>query len=421
MHRLSNKRVLVGVTGGIAAYKAAELIRCLRRHGAETRVVMTAGACEFITPLTLQALSGNPVHTSLLDPEAEAGMGHIELARWADVIMIAPATADFIAQLTTGQGKDLLSAICLATHASIYLAPAMNQGMWEHKATQQNIACLRQRGVTLFGPDKGAQACGETGYGRMLEPEAIAHELAQTFHMGLLSGRRVLITAGPTREAIDPVRYISNHSSGKMGFSLARAAVDAGAAVTLVTGPVSLVTPDRVHRINVESAEEMYQSVLRVLGEAEHDIFIGSAAISDYRPANAATCKIKKDHHDTNEKLLIELIRNPDVLMSVARLEEGRPFTVGFAAETRNVLLHAREKMKNKSLDMIIANDVGNSTIGFNSDDNAVSVLWGEEHLSFPVMSKLILARKLIAHIAGVNVGKGAMHDMARPVKGECI
>ena len=342
MQRVSNKRILIGVTGGIAAYKVAELIRYLRRHGAEVHVVMTQGACEFITPLTLQALSGNPVHTSLLDPKAEAGMGHIELARWPDAVMIAPATADFIAQITTGQGKDLLTTICLATHAPIYLAPAMNQKMWEHQATQQNIACLRKRGVQMFGPDKGEQACGEIGFGRMLEPEAIAYALAQTFQTGLLSGKRVLITAGPTKEAIDPVRYISNHSSGKMGFSMAAAAAEAGAEVTLVSGPVSLPTPERVHRLNVESAEEMYKNVLEALRNKKYDIFIGSAAISDYRPTTVATRKIKKNHHDLNETLVIDLVRNPDILMSVASLEDNRPFTIGFAAETHDMLEHAQ-------------------------------------------------------------------------------
>jgi len=412
MRRLCNKRILVGVTGGIAAYKAAELIRCLRRYGAETRVVMTQSACEFITPLTLQALSGNTVHTCLLDTEAEAGMGHIELARWADAIVVAPATADFIALLATGQGKDLLSAICLATHAMVCIAPAMNKGMWDNLATQDNIACLLQRKIKIFGPDNGVQACGEIGAGRMLEPHTIAKSVADVFCTGLLSGRRVLITAGPTLEAIDPVRYISNYSSGKMGFSLARTAVDAGADVTLITGPVALTTPEKVHRINIESAEEMLSAVLNVINNVRQDIFIGSAAVSDYRPVSVASCKIKKDRNDAHETFTLELIRNPDVLMKVSHLKKRRPFTVGFAAETKNLIIHAKEKRKYKKLDMIIANDVSRTDIGFHSDDNAVTVLNDEGCTSFPRMSKCLLARQLISSIAHSYSKENVIHDI---------
>ena len=400
MYKLNNKRILVGVTGGIAAYKAAELVRMLNRSGAAVRVAMTGGACEFITPLTLQALSGNPVHTDLLSPEAEAGMSHIELARWADAILIAPASADFIAQLATGQGGDLLSTVCLATRAPICLAPAMNKQMWANAATQKNIACLQKLMMHIFGPDTGMQACGETGFGRMLEPQAIAEELAGIFQTDILTGRRVLITAGPTRESIDPVRYISNFGSGKMGFALAAAASEAGAEVNLIAGPVSLPTPDRVQRIDVESAVDMQQAVLQILADTPQDIFISSAAVCDYRAEGTAMCKIKKNHADTNETLTLKLVRNPDILMTVSRRTKNRPFTVGFAAETHDVIEYAAEKMKNKCLDMIIANDVSDANIGFNSDNNLVSVLGGDKCISFPLMSKTVLARRLIALIA---------------------
>ncbi len=400
MRRLSNKRIIIGITGGIAAYKAAELVRTLKFFGSDVRVVMTEGACEFITPLTLQALSGNPVHTNLLDTEAEAGMGHIELARWADSILIAPATANFISQLAVGQGKNLLSAICLASSAPLYLAPAMNQRMWANDATQRNISILKQRGITLFGPEKGLQACGDYGFGRMTEPDYIAKKLADTFDTSLLTGRRVLITAGPTRESVDPVRYISNHSSGKMGFALATAAEEAGADVTLVSGPVNLQTPDRVHRINVESAREMWQHVRDNLRSKYCDIFISCAAVSDYRPANSANCKIKKNPDNSSEMLILELVRNPDILKSVSMLEINRPFTVGFAAETCNLLSHAKNKMKHKQLDMIIANDISNKDIGFGSDNNEVSVLYGDKITVLPLVAKSIIARQLIKLIA---------------------
>ncbi|MEH6557792.1 MAG: bifunctional phosphopantothenoylcysteine decarboxylase/phosphopantothenate--cysteine ligase CoaBC [Oceanicoccus sp.] len=392
MQQLTNKQILVGVTGGIAAYKAAELIRRLQDHGATVRVVMTRAAQAFITPLTLQALSGNPVHCDLLDSEAEAAMGHIELARWADLILVAPASADFMARLATGQADDLLATVCLATNANIAIAPAMNQGMWRDQSTQQNLQTLINKQVMVFGPGDGSQACGDIGPGRMLEPEQLAVEAANTFKTGSLDGVKMIITAGPTREAIDPVRYISNHSSGKMGFALAQAAVDAGAAVTLIAGPVSLATPDRVTRINVNSAAEMYQAAIAAVPDC--DIFIGSAAVADYRPAEIAGQKIKK----STDTMTIELVRNPDIIADVSKHPQ-RPFTIGFAAETQDVESYARGKLEKKNLDLIIANDVSNTDIGFNSDDNAVNVIWSDGQLSLPLASKQQLSRSLIDEI----------------------
>ncbi|MDX9873574.1 MAG: bifunctional phosphopantothenoylcysteine decarboxylase/phosphopantothenate--cysteine ligase CoaBC [Spongiibacteraceae bacterium] len=391
--RLANRRILLGVTGGIAAYKSAELIRRLRDHGAEVRVVMTPAACEFITPLTLQALSGNPVHLDLLDPAAEAGMGHIELARWADAVLVAPASADFMARLAQGMADDLLTTLCLATAARIALAPAMNQGMWADPATAANVATLRERGIHLFGPAAGAQACGDIGPGRMLEPDQLVTETAALFQSRLLDGVRVTITAGPTREALDPVRYLSNHSSGKMGFALAAAAADAGAITTLIAGPVTLCTPERVQRIDVESAQQMYDAAMQQL--ASTDIFIAAAAVADYRPAQVAGQKIKKQ----SETLTIELVRNPDIVASVAAARP-RPFTVGFAAETDALLDHARDKLERKRLDMLIANDVSVPGIGFNSDDNAVTVLWAQGELALAQCSKRQLATELVALVA---------------------
>ena len=393
MKQLSNRHILLGITGGIAAYKSAELVRRLKDRGAEVKVVMTAAAMEFITPLTLQALSGHPVHTTLLDPEAEAGMGHIELARWADVILVAPASADFIARLTSGRGDDLLTTLCLATPAPIALAPAMNQGMWRDPATQANLDTLRQRDIALFGPAAGEQACGDIGPGRMLEVDEIADLTADLFPNRALEGIKLRITAGPTREAIDPVRYISNHSSGKMGFALAAAAADAGAQVTLISGPVNLATPERVSRIDVSSAQDMYDASLADLQDC--DIFIACAAVADYRPSEAVDQKIKK----SADTMTLSLVRNPDIVSSVASSPQ-RPFTVGFAAETQEVLHYARDKLHRKKLDMIIANDVAGSDIGFNSDDNRVIALWGEGEQAFDTMSKTQLSRHLIALIA---------------------
>jgi phosphopantothenoylcysteine decarboxylase/phosphopantothenate--cysteine ligase len=396
MQQLCNKRILLGITGGIAAYKAAELVRILKKAGAEVRVVMTAGAMEFITPLTLQALSGNPVHHALLDPEAEAGMGHIELAKWADLLLVAPASANFIARLTQGSGDDLLTTICLATEAPIALAPAMNQAMWREPITQANIARLtdlKGSKLHMFGPAEGVQACGDVGPGRMLEPEQIAAHAADLFETGLLAGLEVVITAGPTREAIDPVRYISNHSSGKMGYAIAAAARDAGARVTLISGPVVIPAPERVNCVRTESARDMLDASLAMLGRC--NIFIAAAAVAAYRPMTAAHQKIKK----SADSMELTLVKNPDVVATVAA-HELRPFTVGFAAETQDVDVYARDKLVRKNLDMIVANDVSLSEIGFNSDQNAVTVFWAENQQSFAQMSKQALARELVELIA---------------------
>jgi phosphopantothenoylcysteine decarboxylase/phosphopantothenate--cysteine ligase len=389
MGHLSNRHILLGVTGGIAAYKSAELVRRLQDHGAEVRVVMTRAAQEFITPLTLQALSGNPVHTDLLDPAAEAAMGHIELARWADLVLVAPASADFIARLAHGHADDLLTTVCLATPAPLAIAPAMNQGMWRDPATHANIELLRSRDVACFGPAEGSQACGDIGPGRMLEPDQLAARAAELFPSRRLDGKRVVITAGPTREAIDPVRYISNHSSGKMGFALAQAAVDAGAHVTLIAGPVALRTPERVTRVDVESAQQMFDAALARI--AECDVFIAAAAVADYRPAQVVSDKIKKQ----NAELTLTLVRNPDIVATVAQ-SRPKPFTVGFAAETQHVREYARDKLERKNLDLIVANNVAQPGIGFNSDNNAVTVLWRSGELEIGERSKTLLARELI-------------------------
>jgi phosphopantothenoylcysteine decarboxylase/phosphopantothenate--cysteine ligase len=393
MAHLFNRNVLLGVSGGIAAYKSAELTRQLLELGANVRVIMTRGAQEFITPLTLQALSGNPVHTELLDAEAELGMSHIELARWADLLLVAPATADLLARLAAGRADDLLTTVALATAAPLLLAPAMNQQMWRDEATAANVATLCARGCALVGPASGEQACGDIGPGRMEEPAVIAAAAAGLFESGLLEGKRVLITAGPTREALDPVRYISNHSSGKMGYALAQAAVDAGAVTTLVSGPVTLAEPDHVRVLRVESANQMLDQCLQLLSEC--DIFIGCAAVADYRPAVIEKRKIKKGP----EEISLQLVRNPDIVAAVAASEQ-RPFTVGFAAETNDLLAHAREKMARKGLDMIVANDVSDTSIGFNSDNNAVTVLWADGAQELALAGKAALARQIIQLIA---------------------
>ncbi len=393
MQQLNNKQIILGITGGIAAYKAADLVRRLKEHGAAVRVVMTRGAQQFITPMTLQALSGNPVHTDLLDPAAEAAMGHIELARWADLVLIAPATADCLARLAQGRADDLLMTLCLATGAPLAVAPAMNQAMWRDAVTQGNIAALRQRAVEIMGPGEGSQACGDIGPGRMLEPVELAERVAALFDTGSLAGRKVVITAGPTREAIDPVRYISNHSSGKMGFALAEAAAEAGASVTLIAGPVHLATPPRVRREDVISAAQMLEAVQNQL--ADCDIFIAAAAVADYRPAQVAEQKIKK--HD--QAMQVAMVRNPDIVATVAA-SSPKPFTVGFAAETEQLIDHARGKLRRKNLDLVIANDVSDNTIGFNSDNNAVTVIAADEEQALPVISKHQLARQLIDIIA---------------------
>jgi phosphopantothenoylcysteine decarboxylase/phosphopantothenate--cysteine ligase len=393
MAHLFNRNVLVGISGGIAAYKSAELVRQLQELGASVRVIMTRGACEFITPLTLQALSGNPVHTQLLDAEAELGMSHIELARWADVLLIAPATADLLARLAAGRADDLLTTVALATAAPLLLAPAMNQQMWRDQATAANVATLAARGYTLVGPASGEQACGDIGPGRMEEPAAIAAAAAKLFETGLLEGKRVVITAGPTREALDPVRFISNHSSGKMGYALAQAAIDAGARTTLVCGPVNLTAPDHARVVRVESAADMLEQCLLLLPEC--DIFIACAAVADYRPASIEQQKIKKGP----EQISLLLVRNPDIVATVAA-SERRPFTVGFAAETNDLLAHARDKMVRKGLDMIIANDVSDRSIGFNSDSNQATVLWPGGEQPLPLTGKGTMARQIIQLIA---------------------
>jgi phosphopantothenoylcysteine decarboxylase / phosphopantothenate---cysteine ligase len=391
---LNNKRILLGISGGIAAYKSAELVRRLMDHGADVRVVMTRAAQEFITPLTLQALSGNPVHTELLDPEAEAGMGHIELARWADLVMIAPASADLMARLAQGKADDLLTTLFLATPARVVLAPAMNQGMWRNASTQANSTLLEKRGVTLLGPAEGSQACGDVGPGRMLEPDQLAALTAQQFQSGLMAGKKVVITAGPTREAIDPVRYISNHSSGKMGYALAEAAAEAGATAILISGPTQLACPDRVNRIDVVSAQEMHDASMAAISDC--DLFIASAAVADYRPAQLAEQKIKKTGQDT---MTIELVKNPDIVTAVAA-STPKPYTVGFAAETQDVLAYARGKLERKNLDLVIANDVSQAGIGFNSDRNQVTLVWPKGEESLDENNKSQLARDLIERIA---------------------
>lgn len=393
LNSLTNKRILLGLTGGIAAYKSAELTRQLKTAGAEVRIVLTPAAAEFITPLTLQALSGNPVHQHLLDPEAEAGMGHIELAKWADLVLIAPASADFIARLAAGMGNDLLTTLCLATDAQIAIAPAMNQAMWRDQRTTDNVAALEQLGMEIWGPGVGDQACGDSGPGRILEPQQLAELCAAEFEQGTLSGMQVCITAGPTREAIDPVRYISNHSSGKMGYALAEAAAEAGAKVTLISGPVSLAPPARVELVRVDSAQEMLDAAEKQLGNC--DLFIAAAAVADYRPASVAEQKIKK----SNDQMTIELVKNPDIVATVASHPQ-RPFTVGFAAETEKVIEHARGKLERKKLDLVIANDVAQPGIGFNSDDNAVTVVSADDQQRIDQTSKHKLARTLIGLIA---------------------
>ncbi|WP_303759246.1 bifunctional phosphopantothenoylcysteine decarboxylase/phosphopantothenate--cysteine ligase CoaBC [Alcanivorax jadensis] len=394
MHRLVNKRILLGVTGGIAAYKAADLVRRLQDVGAQVRVVMTQGACEFITPLTMQALSGHPVHTTLLDPTAEAAMGHIELARWADLVLIAPASANFMARLAHGHGNDLLATLCLATGAPIAIAPAMNQQMWADTSTQKNLLILQEKGIKVFGPGSGSQACGEVGSGRMLEPLEIIQHAAEVFDYQLLTGKHVVITAGPTREAIDPVRYITNKSSGKMGFALAEAAAEAGARVTLIAGPVNLPTPSRVDQVDVSRAVDMFDACMKTVEEG-CDVFIATAAVADYRPTVTADHKIKK----STEEIHLTLVKNPDIVASVAE-HDKRPFTVGFAAETRDVVAYAQAKLVNKKLDMIATNDVSGSNVGFNSDNNALTVIWPGGHKVLPLASKAQIAKQLIELIA---------------------
>ena len=393
MCSLSNKRIIVGVTGGIAAYKSAEVVRRLQDRGAEVRVVMTPGAEEFLRPLTMQALSGHPVHTGLLDEKAEAGMGHIELARWADLLLIAPASADFIANMVHGRADSLLAAIYLATPAKVAIAPAMNQAMWSHSASVENINNLTRRGVTIIGPETGSQACGDIGPGRMEQPDSIIEQASSLFNSGVLQGKKVVITAGPTREALDPVRYISNHSSGKMGYALATAAIDAGADVILISGPVALSIPERCQGILVISADEMQQAALEFAEGA--DIFIATAAVADYKAASVASEKIKSG----DDKMTISLEKNPDIVSSVASTFEDL-FVIGFAAESNDVETYAKGKLEQKHLDAIVANDISRTDIGFNSDDNEVSWIDADSTIVFSKRSKAQLARDLVAQIA---------------------
>nr|WP_276518035.1 bifunctional phosphopantothenoylcysteine decarboxylase/phosphopantothenate--cysteine ligase CoaBC [Acinetobacter dispersus] len=404
---IPHKNIILAVTGGIAAYKSAILVRRLKDFGFDVRVVMTHGAQAFITPLTFQALSGNPVHTELLDPEAEAGMGHIELARWADLVLVAPASCDSIAKFANGLADDLLSTLYLATKAPVWVAPAMNQQMWAAKATQRNLQTLVEDGVHVIMPDAGEQACGDVGLGRMPEPEDLARQVAAYFHkaqralaekFGLLAGKRVTITAGPTREAIDPVRYISNHSTGKMGFALAAACYAAGAKVTLVAGPVSLDTPNGVQRMNVSSAMQMLDVSMNQLKEG-CDIFIATAAVADYRVAQVAEHKIKK----AGDELAVALVKNPDIVATIAQQEE-RPFMVGFAAETQNVEEYAAGKLVAKKLDMIACNDVSRPDIGFASDENAMTVFFAQSYhmkkRELEKASKQEISQQLVESIA---------------------
>jgi phosphopantothenoylcysteine decarboxylase/phosphopantothenate--cysteine ligase len=409
MGTLTNKRILLGVTGGIAAYKSADTVRRLREAGAEVRVVMTAGAAEFITALTLQAVSGHPVHQQLLDTGAEAGMGHIELARWADAILVAPASANFLARLAQGRADDLLSAVCLATESPVAVAPAMNQQMWSNAATQANLATLKKNGVRIFGPAEGSQACGEVGPGRMLEPAELVTLVAELFTAGELDGLSVVVTAGPTWEAIDPVRGLTNRSSGKMGYAVAQAAMEAGANVTLISGPTALPDPERVRTLRVESAQEMHDAVHAHIADA--DIFIGVAAVADYRPARSADGKIKK----TQEKMTLELVRTPDVLASVTALKPA-PFTVGFAAETENLEQHARQKLEAKKLDLVAANRVG-ADLGFGTDENSLLLIEPGAVTELPLQPKPKLARALIRHIAARYRAKhtAKVHTLRRP------
>jgi len=394
MSSLKNRNILLGVTGGIAAYKAPDLVRRLRERGATVQVVMSEGAQAFVTPLTFEAVSHRPVRTHLWDRDAEMAMGHIELARWANAILIAPATADCIARLAQGRADDLLSTLCLATEAPLTLCPAMNPVMWRHPATQANLDILKQRGVRFIGPADGPMAENESGPGRLVEPAEIAKQMDQD-NEGPLSGKAVLITAGPTREAVDPVRYLSNRSSGRMGFAIAEAASRAGAQVTLVAGPVSLPTPPGVERINVESAAEMREAVLSRAEQA--DLFIAAAAVADYRATRIADHKLKKDSDgELNE---IPLERNPDILAEVSKMTSSRPFTVGFAAETRDLENHARQKLERKGLDLIAANLVGKD-LGFDRDDNELLLLDSNGSWPLGAGSKQALADKLVKEIA---------------------
>ena len=397
MARLFNRNFIVGVTGSIAAYKAAELTRSLIREGANVRVIMTEGACEFITPLTLQALSGHEVHTDLLDTEAEAAMGHIELARWADAFLIAPASADSIARLVQGRADDLLGACALATPAPVFVAPAMNQEMWAKQATQDNVQTLISRGIAMLGPSSGSQACGDVGAGRLLEPDDIVSAVIAHLCTGTLSGLHVVVTAGPTREPICPVRYISNRSSGKMGYALAEACINAGAKTTLISGPVSCEPPSGATVINVETTQEMFDASIATAATA--DIFIGAAAVVDFKPTTVSDQKIKRSGVEAMD---LSLVPNPDIIASVAGSKARPKLVVGFAAETHDVQDYARKKLASKSLDFIFANDVSDHSIGFNSEHNAGVLIGRDSDIVLPMSSKRVLAESMIAELSKV-------------------
>ena len=392
---LVNKNILLGVSGGIAAYKSAEIVRHLRKVGASVRVVMTKSAEEFITPLTLQALSGNRVSTELLDVEAEAAMGHIELAKWADGILIAPATANTLARLSNGRGDDLLSTITLAFDGPISLAPAMNQAMWGDERTQDNIKKLESQNFQICGPGSGEQACGDVGMGRMLEPLAILDLFSYSFNEGKMAGKSILITAGPTQEPIDPVRFITNRSSGKMGYSLAQSAIDYGAKVTLISGPVNLEPPSNCNFISIKTADEMFEAVMHHINDK--DVYIGTAAVSDYKPAKMQNNKIKKD--GSNSPITLELEENKDILKSVSALNH-RPFVVGFAAETNDVIENAEKKLSSKDLDLIVANDVSKKEIGFDSEENEVTLVTSADNYLIERQSKKKVSNKIIEFIS---------------------
>ena len=399
MKSLTNKRVLLGVSAGIAAYKAPDLVRKLTELGAEVQIILSKNADQFVAPLSLQAVSGHAVHSYAMTAESESGMGHIDLARWADIVLIAPATANMMARLCQGNADELLTTVCVATEAPIAVAPAMNQQMWQNAASRANIALLESRGVHILGPDAGEQACGEVGPGRMLQPVDIAQRVGNLFQNTELTGKRVMITAGPTWEALDPVRGITNHSSGMMGYSLAQAAVEAGADVTLVSGPTHIAKPERVNTVNVVSALDMHAAVMNDI--ENQDIFIGVAAVADYRPIDSADQKIKKNA----DEMTITMVKNPDILADVAALEK-RPFCVGFAAETNDVVNYARGKLERKKLDLIAANHVGGSDTGFGTPDNAITLISKDDATELPKQNKAALARQLMAEIANAFSNK---------------
>ncbi|AOR61054.1 bifunctional phosphopantothenoylcysteine decarboxylase/phosphopantothenate synthase [Pectobacterium parmentieri] len=397
LNALSGKRIVLGISGGIAAYKCPELVRRLRDGGADVRVVMTSAAKAFITPLTLQAVSGYPVSDDLLDPAAEASMGHIELGKWADLVILAPATADLIARVAAGMANDLLTTLCLATSARIAVVPAMNQQMYRAEPTQDNLRTLAARGLPIWGPDSGSQACGDVGPGRMIDPMDIVGQAQRHFSaINDLQHLNILVTAGPTREALDPVRFITNHSSGKMGFAIAQAAAARGANVTLVSGPVSLATPQGVTRIDVGSALEMEHAVME--HAARQHIVIGCAAVADYRAKHIADEKIKKQNQQGDE-MTLTLVKNPDIIAGVAAMTKNRPYVVGFAAETQNVEEYARQKLARKKLDLICANNVSLSGHGFNSETNALHLFWQDGDTPLPQCDKRLLGQKLIDEI----------------------